>query len=88
MGYVDIYQAPVIIQRLVDICRKVVNQYVDHEQINKLSLPNELKRFLLYDDIREQQLSTSSPSAPTTSNNNNNNSMSPISTFQSVALCN
>jgi len=78
-GHVEIYEAPVMIQRLVDICRKVVNQYVDHNQINKLVLPNELKRFLLYDDIKDLSLQQSSTQTIHTS-------MSPVS-YHPATLC-
>jgi len=97
-GHVDIYEAPIMIQRLVDICRKVVNQYVDHELISKLVLPSELKHFLLYDDIRDQpqssqspQLaSTAAPSSGSSSHSVNSTPMSPLSSYQSAAtaMCN
>lgn len=88
LGYVDVYEAPVVIQRLVDLCRKVVNQYVDHEKINKLALPNELKRFLQYDDIRDHPVSSTNSSTNTA--NSNNTSRSHLQAYQhsTVTLCN
>lgn len=53
-GYIEIYETSVIVQRLVDICRKVVNQYVDRDEISELTLPIELRKFLLYDDILDR----------------------------------
>jgi hypothetical protein len=52
-GDLDVYETPAISHRLVDICRKVVNQYLDHSKLKNLLLPNELKKFLLYEDIKE-----------------------------------
>jgi hypothetical protein len=53
-GNVDMYQLPLTVPRLVDMCRKVVNHYIDQNSINKLQLPSELKKFILYENIREQ----------------------------------
>lgn len=35
------------------LCRKVVNQFTPNSLVNELCLPNELKKYLLYEDLRE-----------------------------------
>ena len=39
--------------RLVCLCRKIVNQYIERKSINELCLPNELKKFLKYEDLND-----------------------------------
>ena len=51
-GHIDVFKAPIIVERLVDICRRIVNQLVDHEKIGMLNLPKDLEDFLSYDDIK------------------------------------
>ena len=58
-GQVDVYKVPLIIPKLVDICRKIVNQIID-QPVYELNLPKELKKFLLYDDIRDDSIMTNS----------------------------
>lgn len=49
------YKVPVIINRLSDICRTIINQYVEFKSINKLDLPKDLKEFLLYENIKDKK---------------------------------
>lgn len=35
------------------LCRKVVNQFTANNLVNELCLPNELKKYLLYEDLKE-----------------------------------
>ena len=49
-GQIDVYKSPQIVERLVDICRRMVNQLIERENISKLNLPNDLENFLCYDD--------------------------------------
>lgn len=49
---VDIYKAPIKVQKLVDICRKYINQYVERKNIDKLHLPRDLAGYLCYEDIQ------------------------------------
>lgn len=51
-GHVDLYKTQLVLPRLVDICRKSVNKQLI-KPASQLNLPNELKKFLLYDDIRD-----------------------------------
>lgn len=41
------------------LCRKVVNQFTANNLVNELCLPNELKKYLQYEDLKDQ----SSPKA-------------------------
>jgi WD repeat/SOCS box-containing protein 1 len=52
-GHLEVYETMVIIPRLVDICRKIVNQFIDRNSIEKLYLPSELKSFLQYENITD-----------------------------------
>jgi hypothetical protein len=49
---------PIVIPKLVDICRKVVNQILN-QPVYELNLPKELKKFLVYDDIRDEAIASS-----------------------------
>ncbi len=52
-GHVNVYKTPrPNVERLVDICRRIVNQLVERENIDKLNLPSDLENYLCYDDIR------------------------------------
>ena len=51
-GHIDVYKVPVQVERLVDICRRVINQLTERENINKLKLPKHLENFLCYDDVK------------------------------------
>jgi hypothetical protein len=48
-----------IVDKLVDICRKLVNQLVARENVGELKLPKDLEQFLCYEDIQATQPSTS-----------------------------
>ena len=48
----NVYDVPLASPTLMSICRKVVNKMYNHDSIGNLCLPNELKRFLHYEDIR------------------------------------
>lgn len=41
------------------LCRKVVNQFTENNLVNELCLPNELKKYLQYEDLKDH----SSPKA-------------------------
>ena len=56
-GHLEVYEAPLIIERLVNICRKSVNEFIDRKDIEKLLIPVELEKFLLYQNIRDQSAS-------------------------------
>ena len=58
-GHIETYRVPVIIDRLSDICRIAINQYVDHRSIKKLGLPVDLENFLFYENIKDQPFSKS-----------------------------
>lgn len=52
-GYVDTYKThDVNIPKLVDLCKKIVNKRII-QPVTELDLPNELKKFLTYDNIRD-----------------------------------
>lgn len=53
-GQVDVYETPLIIQRLKHLCRVVVNKQMDRDGIRRLHLPNELKKYLNYEDIMDK----------------------------------
>ena len=52
-GQVDVYETPLIIQRLKHLCRVVVNKHMDRDGIRRMHLPNELKKYLNYEDIMD-----------------------------------
>ena len=51
-GSIDVYKAPCAVERLIDICRRTVNQLVERENIEKLDLPKDVENYLSYDDIQ------------------------------------
>ena len=54
------YRAPRTgVEKLVDICRRMINQLVERKNIGKLNLPNDLVNFLCYCDQKLQQSSIS-----------------------------
>jgi hypothetical protein len=62
-----VYRAPRTgVEKLVDICRRMINQLVERKNIGKLNLPNDLENFLCYCD---QKFTQSSISASLPKNN-------------------
>lgn len=53
-GQLDVHEVPIMIPKLIYLCRKAVNISCHRKQIEKARLPNELKRFLTYQDISDQ----------------------------------
>lgn len=56
-GEVDVYKTPIIVSRLIELCRKVVNKNI-RQPVDEIILPGELKRHLAYDDISDQPVQT------------------------------
>lgn len=81
----DVYEAPLVVQRLKHVCRVVVNQYVRRSDISKLGLPNELVKYLMYEDIKEH-VHNSSPPASTNGNHHLKATTSPTS-IHSLTTC-
>jgi len=52
-GHLDFYKPNVRVAKLIDLCRKIVNRQII-QPVSQLRLPNELKNFLSYDNIRDQ----------------------------------
>ncbi|CAF0790797.1 unnamed protein product [Brachionus calyciflorus] len=53
-GQVDFYEVKPVIPKLMNLCRKAVNQFTKYSFINQLCLPNELKKYLKYEDLKDQ----------------------------------
>lgn len=54
-GHLDLYKTPVNAPKLTDLCRKVVNRHIS-QPVSELHLPKELKKFLSYDEIRDNSV--------------------------------
>lgn len=79
-GHLDVYKVPAIIPSLIVLCRKVVNQMI--EQPIELYLPNELKKFLQYDEIKAKRMQNTNPSLMSSMSSSSN------LLFKGTALCN
>jgi hypothetical protein len=78
-----------IMPSLTSLCRNATNRYYCRDQILQANLPAELKRFLTYENIKDNQsphnnpLSTVSKNNGNSGNNNNKFQGAPPSSFTS-----
>jgi len=81
-GHLDVYKPNVGVAKLIDLCRKVVNRQII-QPVSELHLPKELKKFLSYDDIRDESAPKSQERASPISPHNGQNLL-----VQGISLCN
>lgn len=85
-GQVDVYETPLVVQRLKHVCRVVVNQYVCRSDLSKLGLPNELVKYLMYEDIKEHVHNSSPPATANGGSHHMKPATSPTS-IHSLTTC-
>ena len=80
-GHLEFYEVKPAIPKLMNLCRKVVNQYVSQKIVNELCLPNELKRYLKYEELKDHSSPKSNVNNFSKLNQTTNNSNQFQTTF-------